>query len=1051
MNYGRLRQRMFSLTLVLALSAALVGNSVTTPVVYAADSVKINTLATNLGGHSYNQEGNASNALDNGSYALGLTSVFDVDAVVNQMGYGSVDLDWHTYKDEQGRDIYYDKNYVVETSTNGSDWSKLSLDYRNIDNVNILQIYGQGYGKTSGCFDEMNYWLHTVIPVIDEQGNFVFKDANGRLVYKKGNYTDLLNVTVGSIKNYDLNAWNNFLKKAIPEDISKLTPMFTTVGTGSKIVNTYDVVRDYVNKHTFSSGSVTIKGDAFDSANRTGYFRSSYASSKDFQQLITVDAIDIQSFSVNPWFYLRSHTGGKHVLAYRTDGSSYRCYWSDNTITTSASVPSGDYLKYQTKTYSPSRVKSGFGSTGSGETITASLNNGVVWYVNAIDGWQYDVTLSGLQDGGIGSAWSLDASSAVQCAISSGRGHYMGHDDGRTPASQPYFQYILLLCGGYQDGPAERVYSQKIYQTGLLTTYPFYLGSVGTALSMQWGHTWDWHLMSDVKEWSYLTDSWARPYIFTRNNCGMMNIGDFGCNQEWYNTTVMSEVLMVGNMGFYCNQLAYSRFSNTDANATDKAAPSTPQISFTSDGWVAKSVDQGSTYYYRVQSYDKDHGTLMNELRSTINGTTGQQDLSNTVKVDVKTGVRKYVYVLDNNPNTVISVKTSLTKDLAVSDKDSYILNVDIPAGCQVATATDLTSQDSLYKYVDTMASGNITGNNQRYIHVCAIDGAGNPSATATAELTREYKVVHELEQLDGTYKIDKTETIRGLIGQTLSPEVRHYDGWDSPSKQVVTVDWTSDGTITYRYKLHYYNITYDLQGGEWYAEQSDGSWKQTTPVTKYTVLTPDIQILQPDKVGYDFVGWTGTDVTKETLNVVIPKGSLGDRAYTAHWQAQAYDVDVPVSLLFSIGYDGLTSGRFDQDGDGTLEQFGYITNESKFPVQVTDVKYVNNGLFTNTYDMDADVSVSNIMNWRLDAQNGDEWTEYAVELEKGKNVSKNGIFWMAQNGSARSQQIKFDATNAWARHDKTDIKTPTEIGHVVWTFGIGERWVPERSIKAAK
>lgn len=262
----------------------------------------------------------------------------------------------------------------------------------------------------------------------------------------------------------------------------------------------------------------------------------------------------------------------------------------------------------------------------------------------------------------------------------------------------------------------------------------------------------------------------------------------------------------------------------------------------------------------------------------------------------------------------------------------------------------------------------------------------------------------------------------------------------------------TQDTVIDVHYPLHYYDLSYDTLGGEWYEEQANGDWIEIdAPPATYTVLTPDIHIVLPDKVGYDFAGWTGTDVSEITHDVVIPKGSLGDRSYVAHWDAQAYDIDIPMSLVFSVGDDGTTVGAFDQNGDKEYTDYGYITNRSKFPVQITDVKYENNGLFTNTYDMNVANSTYNAMNWRLDAQNGSEWTEYAVELENGIDTAKNDVFWMTQNGSARSQQIKFDATNAWARHDKTDIKTPTEIGHVVWTFGIGERWVPERSIKAAK
>lgn len=199
----------------------------------------------------------------------------------------------------------------------------------------------------------------------------------------------------------------------------------------------------------------------------------------------------------------------------------------------------------------------------------------------------------------------------------------------------------------------------------------------------------------------------------------------------------------------------------------------------------------------------------------------------------------------------------------------------------------------------------------------------------------------------------------------------------------------------------------------------------------------------RPDKVGYTFLGWTGTDVNSNTLDVVIPKGSLGDRSYIAHWEAQAYDVEVPVSVLFSVGYEGTASGVFDQNGDKNYTVDGHLKNNSLFPVQVTNVTLENEGDFVFTHDKTLDVTHPNIMNWRLDAQNGAEWNQYAPELEGGIDTKSNDIFWMAQNGKG---SIKLNVNNAWAIHDSFDIKDAKQIGRIVWTFDIGHRNVVSRA-----
>ena len=72
------------------------------------------------------------------------------------------------------------------------------------------------------------------------------------------------------------------------------------------------------------------------------------------------------------------------------------------------------------------------------------------------------------------------------------------------------------------------------------------------------------------------------------------------------------------------------------------------------------------------------------------------------------------------------------------------------------------------------------------------------------------------------------------------------------------------------------YAITYDLDGGT-AAEGNPDS---------YTVETETITLKNPTRPGFTFTGWSGTGLTGEdNLTVTIPKGSTGDRSYTAHWR----------------------------------------------------------------------------------------------------------------------------------------------------------------------
>lgn len=88
-----------------------------------------------------------------------------------------------------------------------------------------------------------------------------------------------------------------------------------------------------------------------------------------------------------------------------------------------------------------------------------------------------------------------------------------------------------------------------------------------------------------------------------------------------------------------------------------------------------------------------------------------------------------------------------------------------------------------------------------------------------------------------------------------------------------VTISMASKTPITY-------NITYDLAGG---------TVTTANPAT-YNVETDDFTLTNPTKAGYTFAGWSGTGLTEATMTVTIPKGSLGDRTYTATWAAPSGD-----------------------------------------------------------------------------------------------------------------------------------------------------------------
>ena len=109
--------------------------------------------------------------------------------------------------------------------------------------------------------------------------------------------------------------------------------------------------------------------------------------------------------------------------------------------------------------------------------------------------------------------------------------------------------------------------------------------------------------------------------------------------------------------------------------------------------------------------------------------------------------------------------------------------------------------------------------------------------------------------------------------------------GWtvnsDMAPQLTVVLPQGSIGNRTYtaNWELTEYNITMDLNGGS-------GQEKVV-----YTITDEDFELPTPTRNGYEFVGWTGEGITMPQTSVKIPKGSTGNKAYTANWQVIKYTI----------------------------------------------------------------------------------------------------------------------------------------------------------------
>ena len=221
-----------------------------------------------------------------------------------------------------------------------------------------------------------------------------------------------------------------------------------------------------------------------------------------------------------------------------------------------------------------------------------------------------------------------------------------------------------------------------------------------------------------------------------------------------------------------------------------------------------------------------------------------------------------------------------------------------------------------------------------------------------------------------------------------------------------VTIPKGSTGDKTYieNWELTEYNITMDLSGGS-------GQEKVV-----YTMTDEDFELPTPTRHGYEFVGWTGEGITTPQTSIKIPKGSTGNKAYTANWQVIEYTITLDtnggpvvspikytVEDLFTLPYilrPGYEFAGWTLDGSGMLPFTPLII----YPGTTGDLRYK--------------------AEWRL--------AEYTITMDL--------------NGGSGQEKMVYTMTD-----EEFELQTPTRNGYefVGWT---GERiTTPRTSVKIPK
>ncbi len=364
------------------------------------------------------------------------------------------------------------------------------------------------------------------------------------------------------------------------------------------------------------------------------------------------------------------------------------------------------------------------------------FNENPYLYLKDLSGeWKYDVIYFGAWDSNSSQDISDIALDSVEEFLKDSRGVLFGHDTAQQGAGSTFalskvrdnfnkfhsylnVENVPLEYEGmsypelpvqYQVWGSDKVTIEK---KGLLTNYPWNIGDVGTELEVPFTHTgWTiskgdkwlsfsdlntsgWNRWTEDEENAYMSNpnhemNW---YLTTWNNAAMIQIG------HSRGEATPDEQKILANTLFYLAQLT-SETSWDDHSGQDVSAPEevivenvkinpmdeTIEIEFTS------VEDQGTTYGYYVEAIGSNDDISI---------------YSDTIYTSITSGLKGYSIVVDENPNTR-------------------------PDGIVDTTNTTYTVNTPL--------------RNNFYIHIGAIDNAGNISVSHyhyNNETTSEIRII---------------------------------------------------------------------------------------------------------------------------------------------------------------------------------------------------------------------------------------------------------------------------------------------------------------------
>ena len=229
------------------------------------------------------------------------------------------------------------------------------------------------------------------------------------------------------------------------------------------------------------------------------------------------------------------------------------------------------------------------------------------------------------------------------------------------------------------------------------------------------------------------------------------------------------------------------------------------------------------------------------------------------------------------------------------------------------------------------------------------------------------------------------------------------FEGWEENGEAFDSTKILEDDVVLdAKWSLINYQISYNLNGGR----------VNTRNKESYNI-EDEFTLNNPTRDGYNFIGWTGTDLGEKTKNVTI-KNKFGNREYTANWKAVYYEItydgitdeereslgnETSYTILDSITLAEPTF-RYDSDGDKTEKFVGWEDEDGNVSTNVVISNSFGDKKYTAKWENVAPNNYS--ITYNLNGGSCDNPTSFTKKTNTFKlnNPSKDGYTFTGWSGT---------------------------------------------------